>query len=100
MGSHPKLFSRFGLNLKSLWPGQSIKQQASCTIFIFGLSSFFFGTYLYVSIYIVKNICDQPALGVVAECTSILGTWFESQHKILIFFLKLMTAGIVASMNG
>ncbi len=26
--SHPKLFSCFGLNLKLLWPGQSIEQQA------------------------------------------------------------------------
>jgi hypothetical protein len=29
MGSHPKIFLRFGLNLKLLWPGQIIKQQAS-----------------------------------------------------------------------
>ncbi len=29
MGSHPKLFLRFGLNLKLLWPGQIIEQQAS-----------------------------------------------------------------------
>jgi hypothetical protein len=29
MGSLPKLFLRFGLDLKLLWLGQSIKQQAS-----------------------------------------------------------------------
>jgi hypothetical protein len=29
MRRHQELFLRFGLNLKFLWPGQSIKQQAS-----------------------------------------------------------------------
>jgi hypothetical protein len=29
VGSHPKLFLRFGLDLKFLWPSQSIEQQAS-----------------------------------------------------------------------
>jgi hypothetical protein len=35
--SHPKYFSRFGLDLKLLWPGQSIEQQASSLLF--GLST-------------------------------------------------------------
>jgi hypothetical protein len=29
VGSHPKLFLHFRLDLKLLWPGKSIKQQAS-----------------------------------------------------------------------
>ncbi len=57
--------------------------------FIFGLSSIFFYTYFYVSIYIVKNDYVQPSLGVVADRTLILGMWFKSQHKILIFFVEI-----------
>ena len=44
------------------------------------------------SIYIVKNGCVQQAVGGVAECVLILGTWFESHNNFLIFFLKLMNS--------
>ena len=44
------------------------------------------------SIYIVKNRCVQQAVGGAAECVLILGTWFKSHHKFLIFFSKLMNS--------
>jgi hypothetical protein len=44
------------------------------------------------SIYIVKNGCVQQAVGGSAECVLILGTWFESHTKFLIFFSKLMNS--------
>jgi hypothetical protein len=44
------------------------------------------------SIYIVKNRCVQQAVGGSAECELILGTWFESRNKFLIFFSKLMNS--------
>jgi hypothetical protein len=44
------------------------------------------------SIYIVKNRCVQQAVGGLAECVLILGTWFESRDKFLLFFLKLMNS--------
>jgi hypothetical protein len=43
-------------------------------------------------IYIVKNRCVQQAVGGSAECVLILGTWFESGNKFLIFFSKLMNS--------
>ncbi len=44
------------------------------------------------SIYIVKNKCVQQAVGGAAECLLILGMWFESHNKFLIFFSKLMNS--------
>ncbi len=44
------------------------------------------------SIYIVKNICVQQAVGGLAECVLTLGIWFESRNKFLIFFSKLMNS--------
>jgi hypothetical protein len=44
------------------------------------------------SIYIVKNKCIQQAVGGAAECALILGTWFESQNKFLVFFSKYMNS--------
>ncbi len=42
--------------------------------------------------YNVKNNCVQQAVGGLAECVLILGTWFESHDKFLIFFSKLMNS--------
>jgi hypothetical protein len=44
------------------------------------------------SIYTVKNNCVQQDVGGLAECVLILGTWFESDNKFLIFFSKLMNS--------
>ncbi len=44
------------------------------------------------SIYIVKNESVQQVVGGLAECVLILGTWFETHNKFLIFFSKLMNS--------
>ncbi len=44
------------------------------------------------SIYIVKNKCVQQAVGGAAECVLILGTWYKTHNKFLIFFSKLMNS--------
>ena len=44
------------------------------------------------SIYIVKNSSVKQAVGGLAECVLILGTWFESHNKFLIFFSELMNS--------
>ncbi len=44
------------------------------------------------SIYIVKNKYVQQAVCGAAECVLILGTWFVSHAKFLIFFSKLMNS--------
>jgi hypothetical protein len=41
MRSHPKLYSRYGLDLKLLWPGKSIEQQASSLFFSSNKMGFF-----------------------------------------------------------
>jgi hypothetical protein len=44
------------------------------------------------SICIVKNKRVQQAVGGVAECVLICGTWFKSNNMFLIFFSKLMNS--------
>jgi hypothetical protein len=44
------------------------------------------------SIYIVQNKYVQQAVGGAAEFVLILGMWFESHNKFLIFFSKLMNS--------
>ncbi len=102
-----KLYVVCPYSLNCMLYGQNMYTKWVRTIFVFGLSSSFsdwvpfFLVLIFTLVFILqKNNHVQPALGVVADCTLILGMGFKSQHKILIFFSKLMTAGIVASMNG
>jgi hypothetical protein len=61
MRSHPKLCLRFRLDLLLLWPGQSIKQQAS---------SLFLDFYQNVLFVVVAHACSVITVAGVAGAAS------------------------------
>jgi hypothetical protein len=83
--SHPKYFLRCGLNLKLLWPGHSIEQQASSLFF--GLS-----TNKIVVFVVVARACSVVSRDGITGSAKRLDLWLIQQSSRVTRGVRVTTA--------